>query len=159
MNHQMRARVPLTILVYVAAPALDTHEYLLLRRTPARGGFWQGISGPVELAESLEEAAIRALSEETALTPIRLVAVDYSYTVPPKTRRTVLSSPSEHITEQVFLALLTAKVDPVIDPAQHDAWDWYIYQDALTWLRWPENVEALRRCERLISPRPANPLP
>jgi hypothetical protein len=51
----------------------------------------------------------------------------------------------------VFLALLDAKVDPTLDPAEHDAWDWFTYEDALTWLRWPENIEALRRCEALLT--------
>jgi 8-oxo-dGTP pyrophosphatase MutT (NUDIX family) len=140
----------LTILVYAVAPAGETHEYLLLRRLPAHGGFWQGVTGAVEPGEALDEAAIRELLEETGLTPMRLIRTDYQYTFRVRKTRPGLP-PGTRITEQVFLALLDAKVDPTLDPAEHDAWDWFTYEDALTWLRWPENIEALRRCEALLT--------
>ena len=80
----MHDRSRLTVLVYPVASAESMHEFLLLRRIPSRGGFWQGVSGAVQPGEPLEEAAIRELSEETALVPIRLVAVRYHYTFPVK---------------------------------------------------------------------------
>lgn len=144
----------LTVLVYAVAPATYGHEYLLLRRIPARGGFWQGVTGAVEPGEDLDAAAIRELIEETRLEPVGLVPIDYQYTFPlgggrgPSVRR------APRITENVFLAILSAKVDPTIDPAEHDAWAWFIYEDALGWLRWPENVEALKRCEAAIHQPP-----
>ena len=143
---------PLSILVFAVAPGDSTHEYLLLRRILSRGGFWQGISGAVGPDEALDDAAVRVLTEGTALVPTRLVRVSYQYTFPSNKSGGAKSSPSHHSTEHVFLALLSAKVDPTIDPAEHDAWDWFAYEDALVWLRWPENLEALRRCERLIHP-------
>ena len=142
----------LTILVYPAAPTDSTHQYLLLRRIQPRGGFWQGITGAVELGEALDDAAVRELSEQAALTPIRLLPVGYHYRLPAKRDAAALSLDSQHITEHAFLALLSAKVDPTLDPTEHDAWDWFTYKDALMWLRWPEDIEALKRCERLINP-------
>jgi lipoyl(octanoyl) transferase len=39
-----------------------------MRRSPRRGGFWQGVSGRVELCDaSLEAAALREIREETGL--------------------------------------------------------------------------------------------
>ena len=149
---------PLTILVYTVAPADTTHEYLLLRRTQSRGGFWLGVSGAVEPGEALDEAAIRELTEETGLAPIRLMAVNYHYTLSPPKR--AASTPHlQHLTERVFLALLSTKVDPMIDPTEHDAWDWFTYEEALMWLRWPQNIEALRQCERLLNPGELNRRP
>jgi lipoyl(octanoyl) transferase len=150
----MEGASPLTVLVYIVAPSGSTHEFLLLRRLPTRGGFWQGVSGSVESGEALDEAAIRELFEETGLAPTHLVPVEYHYAFSRKKRAGDRSASAELITEYVFLALLKAKVDPKIDPTEHDAWDWYTYKDALTWLHWPENIEALRRCEALISDRP-----
>ena len=143
---------PLPILVYTVAPADTTLEYLLLRRTQSRGGFWQGVSGVAEPGEALDEAAIRELAEQTGLAPIRLMAVNYHYTFPPPKRVAGSTPHLQHITERVFLALLSAKVDPMIDPTEHDAWDWFTYEEALMWLRRPENIEALRQCEKLINP-------
>jgi lipoyl(octanoyl) transferase len=142
---------PLSILVYVVAPSGPSHDFLLLRRLPTRGGFWQGVTGGVEPGEALDEAAVRELMEETSLAPSHLVPTGFHYSFPVKKRPAGASSRTRRITEHVFLALLAAKVDPRIDPAEHDAWDWYSFEEALTWLRWPENIEALRRCEALIS--------
>jgi 8-oxo-dGTP pyrophosphatase MutT (NUDIX family) len=144
---------PLSILVYAVAPAPTGHEYLLLRRIPSEGGFWQGVTGAVEPGEALDEAAIREFTEETALAPIRLLAVNYSYSYPLRVRPAG-GSQARHITEHVFLAQLSAKVDPAIDPTEHDAWDWFRYREALLWLRWPGNIEALKRCESLVDPGP-----
>jgi len=149
---------PLSILVYAVAPASSGHEYLLLRRIEPQGGFWQGVTGAVEPGEALDEAAIRELTEETALAPIRLLAVNYQYTFPIRIRSAGRSH-LQHVTEHVFLALLSAKVDPTIDPSEHDAWDWYSYEEALLWLRWPGNIEAIRRCERLVNPAAPDPQP
>jgi len=150
----MGASSHLKILVYAVSPAEAVHQFLLLRRIPPRGGYWQGITGAVEPDEALDEAAIRELTEETALTPTRLLPAGYSYTFPAKKSGSTKSSPTQRVTEYVFLALLGAKVDPTIDPREHDAWDWFTYEEALTWLRWPENIEGLRRCEALIAPSP-----
>jgi 8-oxo-dGTP pyrophosphatase MutT (NUDIX family) len=149
----MEARGPLKVLVYPVAPVESTHEFLLLRRISSRGGFWQGVTGGVKPGESLDEAAVRELVEETALTPRRILDIGYQY--PFRIKRATRSSPIARATEHVFVALLDAKVDPDLDSAEHDAWDWFTYEDALKWLRWPENVEALRRCEALITAGPS----
>ncbi|MBF8262043.1 MAG: hypothetical protein HW376_1572 [candidate division NC10 bacterium] len=146
----MDAPGPLSILVYAVAPAPTGHEYLLLRRIQSQGGFWQGVTGTVEPGEALDEASIRELTEETALAPIRLLAVNYQYTFPLQIRSPGRSRLPE-TTEHVFLALLNAQVDPTIDPTEHDAWDWFPYEEALKWLRWPGNIEALKRCEMLFN--------
>jgi lipoyl(octanoyl) transferase len=52
-------------------PAVATAEgwrVLMLRRSPRRGGFWQGVSGRVEAFDaSLQAAALREIREETGL--------------------------------------------------------------------------------------------
>ena len=150
---------PLTVLVYAVAPPQLDHGYLLLRRIQSRGGFWQAIRVNVGENEALDEAAVRGLAKQTALAPIRLLAVDYSYTLPASKRATAHSPQPQHIKGRAFLALLSAKVDPNINAAEHDAWDWFAYEDALMWLRSPEETEALRRCEGLIPPGPPDRRP
>jgi 8-oxo-dGTP pyrophosphatase MutT (NUDIX family) len=153
----MGVRDHLTVLVYPVAPVESAHEFLLLRRTPTRGGFWQGVTGSVEAGETLDDAAVRELLEETSLTPRRVLRANYDYSFP--ARRDPGSSVLERIREHVFVALLDAKVDPTIDALEHDAWDWFTFDEALTWLRWPQNVEALRRCEAMIMAGPPTDSP
>jgi 8-oxo-dGTP pyrophosphatase MutT (NUDIX family) len=146
----MVAPLPVSVLVYPVAPGTLSHEYLLLRRVPSEGGFWQGVTGGVEPPETLDEAAIRELTEETRLTPMGLVPTHYHYTFALPGEGQAGAGKPLAISEYVFLAVLASKVDPTIDPAEHDAWDWFTFEDALRWLRWPENIEGLKRCEALI---------
>lgn len=57
------------------------------------------------------------------------------------------------ITEYVFLAFLDASVEPKIDSREHDGWAWCSFEEALRKLRWPGNLEALKRCEEVLSKR------
>lgn len=42
-------------------------DYLLLRRAPGEGGFWQSVTGGIDAGESPSAAALRELTEETGL--------------------------------------------------------------------------------------------
>ena len=77
-------RLPYQILVYICRrPTPHTTEYLLLRRTTARGGFWQGVTGGLEAGESLAQAARREVWEETGYQRlIRFMPLDFRYSFP-----------------------------------------------------------------------------
>jgi len=152
-------RQPLTVLVYPVRPAGDgrSWEYLLLRRTSEREGFWQGVTGALEYSESLEEAAQRELLEETGLIPDELVKIDYCYTFSLEDRwRHLYPSSVAEITEHVFLAFIHTNAEPKIDPKEHDRWTWCSFEEALRKLRWPGNIEALRRCEEVVKAKLAD---
>ena len=53
--------------------------YLLLKRQPHRGGFWQPVTGGVEEGEDLKETALRELNEETGITEVLEVISDLHY--------------------------------------------------------------------------------
>ncbi len=75
-------RVPIQVLVYAVSRTRETPKVLLLRRTVRLGGFWQGVTGAPLDGESLNDAAIRELREETGFEANRLVDLKFSYSFP-----------------------------------------------------------------------------
>ena len=142
-------RQPVQVLVYVARPAVGGWEYLLLHRVPKLDSFWQGVTGGVEEGEEIEEAARRELLEETALAPVSLEQIDYSYTFPVRDEwRTAYGPDVNEIKEHVFLARIQSG-EPALS-WEHDAMTWCDLEAGLELLTWPENKEALRRCDALL---------
>jgi dATP pyrophosphohydrolase len=77
--------------------------------------------------------------------------IDYSYSFPIAEEWKDDYAPSvEEITEHVFLAFLDSSAEPKIDSREHDRWVWCSFEEALKKLRWPGNVEALKRCEEVV---------
>jgi len=147
-------RRPVQVLVYAVRWTDKGWRYLLLHRIPEREGFWQGVSGGVEWGEALADAARRELFEETGLRPVKLRRIDCSYTFPVQEEWRQLYSPSvspgvTEIVEHVFVAAVEGE-EPVITPEEHDEWHWCTYKEALALLVWPENIEALKCCQRVL---------
>lgn len=152
-------RKPIQVLVYpVNADPVNAAEtgwaYLLLHRLPSRGDFWQGVTGGVEEGEEVVDAARRELLEETGLVPSAMHKVDYMFSYPVAAQwRHLYADGVEVITEHVFLAQVAGRQTPMLDAREHDAWQWCGFEDALTALRWPGNIEALKRCDDFLRRR------
>jgi lipoyl(octanoyl) transferase len=143
-------RLPYQVLIYIRRrPTPDSAEYLLLRRTAARGGFWQGVTGGVEEHESFAQAARREVVEETGYQQfVSFLPLHFRYRFPlDRERWGHLDAPEvETITEEGFGAEVGLdNGEPVRDPSEHDQCRWLGGQQALALLAWPENREALRR--------------
>lgn len=145
-------RQPIQVLVYpVRRTAAGNWDYLLMRRIPSRGGFWQGVTGGVEKDEDVTEAAARELIEETAMVPSDLQIIDYSYSFPVEDRfRYLYPSDTESITEHVLMARITDEQEPQLSE-EHDQYRWCRFEEALSLLRWPENIEALKKCNHILT--------
>lgn len=139
-------RIPIQVLVYLAHHDGTEWEYLLLRRIPKLGGFWQGITGAPEGFDTLVQAAKREVFEETGFSPPDIRSINFSYTFPvdPKWRNSYQSEVDE-IAEHVFVAEVK-RVAPQLS-FEHDAWKWCSFHEAVDLLKYPENVEALLRCQ------------
>jgi len=145
-------RKPIHVLIYPTRTVGDHRQYLLLKRVPDRGAFWQGVTGGVENGESLLEAARRELIEETGLSFSVIKDIDYSYSFPIENRwQHNYAVDVKEIVEHVFVACLDYEQDPVIDPDEHDAWKWCFFDEAIKLLTWPENIEALQKSDRYLN--------
>lgn len=145
-------RQPVQVAIYLARHNLQCGwEYLILHRTPERGGFWQGVTGGVEEGEGVLETALREVEEETGLVPIALEKIDYTFSFPLEDKFRSLFAPGvQLITEYSF----AGQVDPFQEPKlshEHSQYRWCPVEEACKLLKWPENIEALRRCHEIIS--------
>lgn len=116
-------------------------SFLLMRRSPERGGFWQPLTGGVEHGETLEEAIGREAVEETGITEIvEVVDSNYHYEFTDEGRNHV---------EYIFGAEIPANTNVRLSH-EHDDLRWVNKDEALQLLKWPGNKEGLRKlCERL----------
>lgn len=140
-----------TVLVYPARRKGEDLEYLLLRRLRSRGGVWQGVTGRIEKGEEAPDTARRELAEETGLHPLVLkdLRFSFSYRVEEAWRHLYLDE-VEKITVFAFAALVRTGQDPILDPHEHDRWTWCDIEKALGLIDWPDNREALRKCDRML---------
>jgi 8-oxo-dGTP pyrophosphatase MutT (NUDIX family) len=118
------------------------YEFLVLKRLPEHGGFWQPITASVEPDELLIDAVYRELEEETSVSKkdIKRVIGDIHYFEFPWDE--------EHIAkEHVFGVEVKpeTKVDiksNVYD--EHEDFRWVSFDEALKLIKWDSNKEALR---------------
>ena len=148
-------RIPIQVLVYLTYNNGVEWEYLLLHRTPELGGFWQGVTGAPEGSDTLVQAAQREVFEETGFCPTDVRSIGFSYTFPvdPKWRSSYESDVDE-IVEHVFVT--EVQRGPPELSFEHDAWRWCPLEEATNLLKYPENVEALLRCQIALQSNSGN---
>ena len=110
---------------------------LLLRRTPARGGFWVPVSGKVEPSDAdFPGAARRELAEETGFAEVAVEPLDWSVVFSGLDRR-----PGRLLS---FSAGLVRARTPALS-AEHDGFRWVALPGAIDELHYPDNRWAARR--------------
>lgn len=146
----MQAKRPVSILAVIHTPGL---EVLLLERVkPSQ--FWQSITGSQEGDETLAQTAVREIREETGFRIPMQSLVDHRlsnrYPIPPEWRGRYGTGVS-HNTEHVFSACVASAVAPLLDPAEHRAWQWLPWQEAACRVWSWTNRDAIRLVGRLAT--------
>jgi lipoyl(octanoyl) transferase len=117
----------------------DRREYLLLRRVPEAGGFWQPVTGGVEAGETAQAAAVREIAEETGLSG-SLIATGLG---------SGFRWAGIQWQETVF-AWEVSGGEPGIGP-EHDDFVWCGLGEAWWRLYWPLNRSHLAAVDRLLA--------
>lgn len=98
-------------------------EYLLIKRTPEDGDFWQPVTGTVDDGEKLVDCLIREVQEETGITKLEDVSEClYKF----DWRR----SSGECILEFVHAIRISRDSKVVLSPTEHEDFKWCSYDEA-----------------------------
>jgi dihydroneopterin triphosphate diphosphatase len=119
-------------------------EFLLLKRTAKRGGFWQPVTGGVEEGETISEALKREVNEETKISNfIQILEKVHYFELESGSIRRVKSK--DKIKEYVYGVEVSEDQTVEICPEEHTEFKWCSYEDALGLLRWDTNKTALKK--------------
>jgi lipoyl(octanoyl) transferase len=141
-------RLPRDVSIHLFRRTDDGPRFLMLRRCPARGGFWQGISGAPLAGETDTDAAVRESLEETGFDvadSIFPLGVSYSYALRPELAdhwEQLYGRVIDHVPVATFAAEVQVG-EPVLDPSEHDRFAWCSYEGAHTLLDWPIERDAV----------------
>jgi dATP pyrophosphohydrolase len=134
-------RLPIQIEAILFRRKNGRTQYLLLKRTPKREGFWQPITGGVEEEETRIDALKREVTEETGIKGILRIIEGIHYFE--------FSDPYLN-KEYVYGVEVSADEKVVIDEKEHSEFRWYSLQEALGLMKWKENKEALKKLNGIL---------
>ncbi|WP_373045162.1 lipoyl(octanoyl) transferase LipB [Vulgatibacter sp.] len=130
-----------TIAVALLRPAAGEPEVLVLRRTEARGGFEQIVTGRIEAGETPAEAAARELTEETGRNaPLHDLRYVHAFG---------FGDEPLFIREHAFGAVVPPGTEVRLDPGEHAAAEWLPLSAALARLPFAGLRKAVERTAAL----------
>lgn len=117
--------------------------FLLLKRQPERGGFWQAITGGIEESEDFLSAAKRELTEETGITQVikwfeNVHFFEFEF-----------NGGYGWSKEYVFGAQVTDEIKVMLSN-EHSQMQWCDLEEALDLLKYESNREGFRKLSKML---------
>jgi len=128
-------------------------ECLILHRSQETSyypGIWQMLTGHIKEGESVVQAVLREIQEETSLKPTSLYSLNY------------VTRFFEQEDESIYLVPLFLAVAPHssrvnLNPKEHDKYKWCNFQEAMRYLVWNQHRKALLHIRREFLEREPSP--
>ena len=123
--------------------------FLLLKRNPRQGGFWQPLTGGVEEHETLEQALYREVREETGIKEVvRLVPglLNHKFYAP------------RAVHEHAFGVEVRPGTRVKLDGKEHSDARWCTYEEAKSMMVFPANRTALERLDSILRSEESRPV-
>jgi len=125
-----------------------TIRYLMIKRTPEDGGYWQPVTGTLNDGEKLLDCVKRELNEETGIQADHIINISevlYKFDWKNKHGDTIL--------EFVYAVQYPAKTEIVLSPDEHDDYKWCSYDEAMETLYTDNNKNALKLVNSILLER------
>lgn len=123
----------------------NSPEFLLCKRSSKKiySGQWRMIGGKVEPGETYWKAALRELSEETALDPKKFWTV-------PSLNQFYEAKNDQILSIPVFAAEINASEQPILND-EHSAFGWFKTKEAISRILWPEQQRLIKTIDNIIT--------
>jgi len=132
----------------------EKYEFLMLKRTPKRGDFWQPIGGKVEDSDNnFLEAALRETEEESGITKeniLRKIDNFYQFSYD---KHYLTGEKIPVIYEYIYAFEINADVSVNIEnnpSKEHDEFGWFTYKEVLKKLKWKNNKDVFKKLKEIL---------
>ena len=129
-------------------------EFLLLKRIPEKGGFWQPVCGGLEKEDNSKlDGAYRELLEEANISKkyiIRVLEEIFTFEI---TKHYLTGEPIPAVKEYVYGFEVHPETVISIDNniyIEHEEFRWVGFEEALKLLKWENNKQAFEKLHFLI---------
>jgi dATP pyrophosphohydrolase len=136
-------RFNVLVFVFTTTPSL---RFLLLKRIPEKGGFWQPISGGIEEEETPVDTLRREITEETGIVDfVRVIDLYYSFT-----HRTFKNGVL--MTMRDFSFAVEVKEEATVNLSnEHLEYKWCDIEEAKQLLNWEPGLTALQKLVDIVT--------